>query len=80
MTQTRSGHIVSQSPISIGEWLVAFLLAGIPLLGLVALLVWSFDTDTNPSKSSWAKAMLVWHLISLVVAVFILLIALSLNI
>jgi hypothetical protein len=80
MNQTQSGNIVSQGPISIGEWLVAFLLTSIPLLGLIALLVWAFDGNTNPSKSSWAKAMLVWHLISMVIAVFILLIALSLKI
>ena len=50
------------------------------VLGLISLLVWAFDGNTNASKSSWAKAMLVWHLISMVFAVFILLIVLSLKI
>ncbi len=79
MNRMESPNIVSPRPVSLGEWMVAFLVTSIPLIGLVVLLVWSFDTNTNPSKSSWARAMLVWYLISFVIFFVLLILALGLN-
>ena len=50
-----------------------------PLMGLVALLVWSFDEGRQPTKSTWAKATLIWYVISTIIAVLILLIALGMR-
>jgi hypothetical protein len=44
-------------------------------VGFVALLVWSFDEGRQPTKSTWAKATLIWYVICTIIAVFILLIA-----
>jgi hypothetical protein len=63
--------------MTLGDWLITFLLTSIPLVGLIALLVWSFGEGTQPAKSTWAKATLIWYVICTIIAVFILLIAWS---
>jgi outer membrane biosynthesis protein TonB len=54
-------------PMKMGEWMLTMFLAGIPLVGFIMMLVWAFSSDTNPSKSAWAKASLLWGVILSVV-------------
>ena len=42
------------------DWLVTLLLASIPVVNLIMLFIWAFGSDTNPNKSNWAKAGLIW--------------------
>ena len=64
--------------MSIGDWLITLIIIAIPLVGFVMLLVWAFDSNTNPSKSNYAKARLIFSLlagvVTTIVAVIILLI------
>ena len=46
--------------VTVGEWVLTYLIAAIPLVGLVMLFVWAFDSETNPNKANWAKAGLIW--------------------
>ena len=48
------------SPMSIGDYLVSMLLTMIPVVGIILLFVWAFSSGTNTNKSNWAKAMLVF--------------------
>jgi hypothetical protein len=75
MNETQRLPQKPRDTMTIGDWLITFLLTSIPLVGLVALLVWSFDEGMQPTKSTWAKATLIWYVISVIIAVFILLIA-----
>ncbi|MBM3168808.1 MAG: hypothetical protein FJZ76_05985 [Bacteroidetes bacterium] len=52
----------SENPqiVKTSEWLITYLIASIPLVGIVMLFVWAFGSSTNPSKSNWAKASLIW--------------------
>jgi hypothetical protein len=65
--------------LSIGEWLLAFLLTSIPVIGLIVLLFWVFDVNQKPVKSNCAKAMLIWPALCLVIALLMLLIVLGMN-
>ena len=47
------------SPVSVGEWMVTYLLMLLPLVNIIMLFVWAFG-DSKPSKSNWAKANLIW--------------------
>ncbi len=42
------------------DWLVTLLLASIPGVNLIMFFIWAFGGDTNPNKSNWAKAGLIW--------------------
>lgn len=56
-------------PMTIGDWLITFLIQIIPLVGLVMLFVWAFGGDTHPSKKTWAQASLLWIVIMIVLAI-----------
>ena len=46
-------------PVSIGEWIVTFIILGIPLLNVIMLIVWALGATTHPSKKSYAQAILI---------------------
>ena len=50
-------------PTSLGEWIIAVLIKRIPLIGLIMLIVWATDKNTDPEKATWAKAELIVKLI-----------------
>jgi heme/copper-type cytochrome/quinol oxidase subunit 2 len=55
--------------ISTGEWVLTYLIAAIPIVGLVMLFVWAFGSETNPNKANWAKAALIWT--AIVIGIYI---------
>ena len=61
-------------PMTIGDWLITFLIQAIPLIGFIMLFVWAFGDGTHPSKKTWAQALLIFALIMFVlVIIFIIL-------
>ncbi len=54
-----------------GQFILAILLSGIPIVGFILLLVWALSKKTNPNKRNWARAQLVFLVLLLIVmAVF----------
>lgn len=61
-------------PVSVGDWILTYLLLSIPLVNIVLIFVWAFGQNTPVSKANWAKALLIWALIGFVLyAAFLLL-------
>ena len=58
-----------QKPLSVFDWIVVFFLLGIPVLGLVLLLYWSFGNDININKKNFSKAMLLVFIVTFALAV-----------
>jgi hypothetical protein len=57
----------AQSPtVSVGDWLVTYLISFVPVIGFIMLFVWAFSSSTPPSKANWAKAALVVMVIFMV--------------
>ena len=50
-------------PTSLGEWIIAVLVKRLPLIGLIMLIVWATDKNTDTDKANWAKAELIVKLI-----------------
>jgi len=46
-------------PVSIGNWIITFIVLAIPLLNLIMLIVWAVGESTHPSKKNYARANLV---------------------
>lgn len=55
--------------ISTTNWLITILITAIPLVNIIMLIVWAFSDTTNPNKSNWAKATLIWMLIGVVLTI-----------
>lgn len=63
------GFNTNYRPMSIGDWLITFLIQAIPLVGFIMLFVWAFGDGTHPSKKTWAQASLIFALIMIVLAI-----------
>ena len=59
-------------PITVGDWIITFIITCLPVIGLVMLFVWAFGDDTHPNKKTWAKANLILALIVLVLFIILL--------
>jgi hypothetical protein len=46
-------------PVSIGEWILTFILLAIPLVNLIMLIIWAVGGSTHPSKKTFAQAYFV---------------------
>ncbi|MDO5574338.1 MAG: hypothetical protein Q4G60_10240 [bacterium] len=59
-----------ETTITIGEWILTTFLMMIPCVGIIMTFVWAFgDTKrTKPSKSNYAKAMLIWYAVSAILS------------
>ena len=51
---------------SVGSWMLTILLAGLPIFGLVYILILAFGSGRSVSKRNWARATLVWGIIAFV--------------
>ncbi len=61
-------------PLTVGDWIVTFIILAIPLLNVIMLLVWALSGNTHPSKRSYAQATIIIFLfffaVFFVIAVF----------
>ncbi len=62
-------QLPNAEPLSVKDWVITLLITYIPLVGLIMLLVWAFDSGTNLNKKNWAKASLIWMLIGIAIAI-----------
>jgi hypothetical protein len=42
------------TPMSMKDWFITLLISYIPLVGLIMLIIWAFDSNTNVNKKNWA--------------------------
>ena len=45
--------------MSIGQWLVTFLLMAIPIVNIIMIIVWLTSKDENPNRKNWVLAYLI---------------------
>ena len=57
----------NETPVSIGNWMLTYLLVGIPVVGLILLFIWAFGSDTPASKANWSRASLIWGVIAIAI-------------
>ena len=56
--------------MSVGDWLVNFLITIIPLVGLIFIIIWAND-EKNRIRKNWAIASLIWMGIVFVLSIFL---------
>jgi len=52
--------------MSLGDWIITFIILAIPLVNIIMLFVWGFSSNTNPNKQNFAKATLIIYLVAFV--------------
>ncbi|MDO5729228.1 MAG: hypothetical protein Q4P71_06355 [Actinomycetaceae bacterium] len=66
----RSGWGYDSSDDSFWSWMLATLLALIPIVGFIYLVVVAAGQTPSPARKNWARAMLVWQLIGMLFALY----------
>jgi len=56
----------SSETISVGDWIVTFIVLAIPLVNIGAILYWAFSGSANPSKRTYAQASLIMFAVAVV--------------
>ena len=59
----------SYQPITVGEWIITFIITAIPLVGLIMMFVWAFGGGAHPSKKTWAQAYLILLAVGIVLLI-----------
>lgn len=54
---------------SVGSWVLAIFLVGIPIVGFIYLLVLAFGGGASESRRNWARAQFVWMIIGIVLTI-----------
>ncbi len=54
-------------PLSVGDYIVIFILFSLPVVNLVLAIVWSFTEGVNPNRKNFARAYLLLWAIFLVI-------------
>jgi heme/copper-type cytochrome/quinol oxidase subunit 2 len=52
--------------ISTGEWVLYIFLFSIPVVNIIMLCVWAFGRHSNPTKTNFGRAGLIWVVIYIV--------------
>lgn len=61
----------TEAPMSVGDWVLTIFLTSLPIVGIIMLFVWAFGDNPIKTKANYAKAMLIWMLIIIVLYVII---------
>jgi hypothetical protein len=69
MDPLNTGFTTNYKPMTMGDWLITFIIQAIPLVGIIMLFVWAFGDGTHPSKKTWAQASLVFALIMFILVI-----------
>ncbi len=50
------------------KWTLFIFVSALPLIGLIMLCIWAFGNDAKRARSNWAKGMLIYWVIALVIS------------
>ncbi len=57
--------------ISVGDWIITFIILAIPLVNIIAVFIWALSSSTHPSKKSYAQALIIVFIVMMVLAILI---------
>ena len=56
---------------SVGSWMLTLFVCGIPVIGVIYLLVLALGSGGSPAKRNFARAMFIWQIIGIVATILI---------
>lgn len=59
--------------VGLGEWVLTIFVSGIPMIGLIMLIIFAFSSNINPSKQNYARMMLILQVVFFILYLVLLL-------
>lgn len=73
-TDVKMSNSELEKPMTIGDWILTWILLSIPVVGLIMLFVWALSSNTQKSKQNFARATFVviffWFILFFMLAMF----------
>lgn len=63
--QTVSKNPALDVPLTVLDFFLMSLLSFVPIIGFIFLLIWAFSGNTNINRKNYARAALIWILVSI---------------
>ena len=63
--QTASKNTALDAPLTVLDFFLMSLLSFVPIIGFIFLLIWAFSGNTNINRKNYARAALIWILVSI---------------
>lgn len=63
--QTVSKNTALDAPLTVLDFFLMSLLSFVPIIGFIFLLIWAFSGNTNINRKNYARAALIWILVSI---------------
>ncbi len=62
------GSEIMSPAITVGQWLIMFILMAIPIVNVVVIIIWAMDSQGNPNRSNFARAVIVVFALSILLS------------
>lgn len=53
------------------KWMIYFIVTSIPVIGTIMLLIWAFSNDGRLTRQNWAKGMLLFYVVMIILSIII---------
>lgn len=63
--QIVSKNTALDAPLTVLDFFLMSLLSFVPIIGFIFLLIWAFSGNTNINRKNYARAALIWILVSI---------------
>ena len=63
--QTVSKNTALDAPLTVLDFFLMSLLSFVPIIGFIILLIWAFSGNANINRKNYARAALIWILVSI---------------
>lgn len=64
----QNNYYAQNQEMTLGQWVLTIFLSGLGMIGIILLFVWAFSGNTPTSKKNYARAMLIFQGIALVLS------------
>ena len=64
-------NVIEDPTISVKDWVINYLIMIIPIANIVMIIIWGFGGKTQPTKANWAKALLLFLAINIVLFIIL---------
>lgn len=62
----QNNNAANTQPMTVGQYILTFIIMGIPIVGFIMTLIWSFGSDVNINKKNYSRAILIMYAIGIV--------------